>query len=106
MKVLLIDDTRDETSPNIQMKIDLIARTYEAAIDALMVMGPWDLVLLDHDLNSYNKDGKEKTGYDIVCFLERTPSCLPIDIKLVSSNPPGRARMAQVLSKLYNKEIK
>lgn len=104
MRVLLIDDTRDET--NVNRRIDLIARNFWTGIDALTKMGPWDLVLLDHDLNTFYPDGKELTGYDIVNYLENNPQFLPADIQLVSSNPPGRARMGQVLSRLYGREIR
>lgn len=104
MKVLLIDDTREESAPNIMRKVDLIARTYSMGIEALTKLGPWDLVLLDHDLNSY-VEGKEYTGYDICCFLEANLEYLPKDIQLVSSNPPGRKRMSAVVSKLYDRSI-
>lgn len=100
-RVLLIDDTRDETAPNIMMRVDLIARNYWAGRQALRELGPWDLLLLDHDLNSYDESGKEFTGYDIVCFLEYSINSRPKDIKLVTSNPVGRSRMEVVLKKLY-----
>lgn len=105
MKVLLIDDTRDELSPEVKMRVNVIARDYFSGIDALMKMGPWDLVLLDHDLNTFI-DNKEFTGYNIACFLEENAQYLPKDIKLISSNPPGRARQSVILSRLYNKDIK
>ena len=104
MRILLIDDTRDET--NVKRRVDLIARNYWSGILALEKLGPWDLVFLDHDLNTFYPDGKELTGYDIVKFLEQNPHLLPADVQLVSSNPPGRARMGQVLSKLYGRDIR
>lgn len=107
MRVLLIDDTREETAPNIMRKIDLIARTYWTGIDSLVKMGPWDLLLLDHDLSSFDSvNGKEYTGYDIMCFLEANPEYLPKEIKIVSSNPVGRKRMQLVIDKLYEGKIK
>lgn len=104
-RVLLIDDTRDETAPNIMMKVDLIARTYWTGIDALKLMGTWDLLLLDHDLNSFSTDDdlKEFTGYHIMVFLEENPQYLPKEIRLVTSNPAGRIRMQSVIDKLYGK---
>jgi len=71
-------------------------------IAALEKLGPWDLLLLDHDLNSFDPDvGKEYTGYDIMCFLETNPHLLPKKTKLVTDNSAGRKRMALVLDKLY-----
>jgi hypothetical protein len=105
MKVLLIDDTRTEEAPNIMRKIDLIARTYWTGIDALTKMGPWDVLLLDHDLNSFVEGtNKEYTGYDVMCFLEANPEFLPKRIEVVSSNPVGRKRMQIVIDQLYKKE--
>lgn len=103
-RVLLIDDTRDESSPNIKRSLDLIARNYWSGIDALTKMGPWQTLLLDHDLNSFDETGTtEYTGYTIVSFLEKHPEFLPKEIILVTSNPAGRLRMQAVLDKLYKK---
>lgn len=103
----MIDDTRDETS--VQRRIDLIARNYWTGIDALAKMGPWDVVLLDHDLHSY-KNGKEFTGYDVICEIERminnSEMERPHHIICVSSNPPGRARINMVIERLYGRRIR
>jgi len=93
MRVLLIDDIRD-------LKADVIARNYFDGIRHLKDNGPWDLVLLDHDLASYDENKKEKTGYDIMCWLEEHTKYLPAEIQLVTSNPVGRKRMQQVIDKL------
>ncbi len=108
MRVLLIDDTRMEDAPNIMRRIDLIARNARMGFDALSKMGPWDLLLLDHDLNSFDANGREWTGYDIMCFLEEEvaagrESILPGRIEIVSSNPVGRRRMQLLIDKLYPK---
>jgi len=56
---------------------------------------------LDHDLASFEGD-KEKTGYDVICWLEENTEYLPIHgIYCVSSNPVGRSRINQVIDKLY-----
>lgn len=105
MKVLLIDDTRAEDAPNILRKIDLIARTYWAGIGALTKFEKWDILLLDHDLNSFDAaTGREYTGYDIMCFLEANQEFLPGKIEIVSSNPVGRKRMQMVIDQLYKKD--
>jgi hypothetical protein len=92
MRVLLIDDKRD-------LKANRVARNYHQGIVALK-QEKWDLLLLDHDLGDFH-DGTEKTGYDIMLFLEEHPQYLPGKIEIVSSNPVGRRRMQVVIDKLY-----
>lgn len=41
---LLIDDTRDETSSNIKMRLDVIARNQWEGMRQLLNNGPWDLL--------------------------------------------------------------
>ena len=85
--ILLIDDQRN-------LKADIVARNGETGI-AILTAFKIDALLLDHDL------GEGMNGYDVVCFLEERTNLLPNTVELVTSNPVGRARMAQVLSKLY-----
>jgi hypothetical protein len=105
-RVLLIDDVRTEVNlPQHAQSIDMIARNYWAGIDALLYLPKWDLLLLDHDLSSFNPgDGKERTGYDIMCWLEEFTAYLPGEIEIVSANPVGRKRMQLVIEKLYKKD--
>jgi len=97
MKTLLIDDLRNEAfiSQTYGIEVTEVARTYTDGVNAL-VTKQWDLLLLDHDLNSY-VDGVEKTGYDIIVFLENNPQYMPKEIFLVTANPVGRARMQFVI---------
>jgi hypothetical protein len=88
--ILLIDDLKD-------LKADRIARTFLEGIQALQE-GPWDLLLLDHDLGDPNP---KHTGYDILSWLEQRPEFLPGKIELVTWNAPGREKMKLVLRKLY-----
>jgi hypothetical protein len=92
MKTLLIDDMRD-------IKASKVARNYTDGLTAL-TSEKWDVLYLDHDLASY-VDGAEKTGYDILVFLEEHPEHLPGKIELVTSNPVGRQKMQVVINKLY-----
>lgn len=102
-KVLLIDDTR--TVDFIERRYDAtpttIARNFAEGINALKNGGPFDLLLLDHDLASYDEEGNELTGYKIMLFLEEHPEYLPGQIVVVSSNPVGRDKMQVVIDKLY-----
>jgi hypothetical protein len=92
MRILLIDDVRD-------LKADVIARNYTEGIKQLELNGPWDLLLLDHDLASF-VGGREYTGYDIMCWLEEHVKFLPKAIKCVSANPVGKDRIDMVVRKL------
>lgn len=92
-RVLLIDDKRN-------IKATLVCRTYDEGLSALK-SEKWQLLYLDHDLGCYDENGREKTGYDIMCFLEEYPQYLPEKIMIVSSNPVGRKRMQVVIDKLY-----
>lgn len=93
MRTLLIDDVRN-------LQADVIARNFDEGIRQLN-NGPWDLLLLDHDLASFDCDGREKTGYDIMCFLEEFPEYKPKEIRCVSDNPVGRKRIETVIKKIY-----
>lgn len=95
MRVLLIDDKRD-------LKANRVARNYDQGIAAL-TQEKWDVLLLDHDLGDFSH-GKEKTGYDIILFLEENPQYLPGKIEIVSSNPVGRKNMQVVIDKLYGEK--
>lgn len=95
MRILGIDDTRELSEANV------LARNYKEGIKQLELNGPWDLLLLDHDLASFDENGKENTGYDIVCWLEENKQYLPKKIECVSANPVGRARITLVINALY-----
>lgn len=94
---LLIDDMRSN------FNVDITARTFEDGIKALKD-NKIDTLYLDHDLGfaHYGNDySDEKTGYDIMCWLEQNPQYLPGEIVCVSSNPVGAKRIEQVVRKLY-----
>lgn len=106
MRILLIDDIRNELSPQVNRKVSVIARDYNEAIMCLIKLGPWDLVLFDHDLASFEDPDNpktEKTGYDIVCWLEEYPEFMPKDWEVISSNPVGREKMQKVLEAIDEK---
>ena len=98
MRVLAIDDSRDMTQASV------VARNYDEGIRQLQINGPWDVLLLDHDLASFDEAGKEKTGYDIMCWLEENTQFLPGKIECVSANPVGRARIISVCVSLYREK--
>ena len=97
MRILAIDDTRELTEAHV------LVRNYNEGIRQLENNGPWDLLLLDHDLASFDESGREKTGYDVMCWLEQNQDKLPSKIECVSANPVGRARIVALCVKLYPK---
>ncbi len=95
-RILLIDDVRN-------LEASVIARNYWEGIRQLEVNGPWDLLLLDHDLASFDKSGREKTGYDVMLYLEQFPGKMPKKIEFVTSSPVGRAKMAMALDAIQKR---
>lgn len=89
-RILLIDDLRFAPA-------DRIARTFDEGISYLRNEGPWDVLLLDHDLGDPNP---KKTGYDILNWLEERPEYIPADIKLVTMDPVGRLKMQPLIERL------
>jgi CheY-like chemotaxis protein len=92
MSILLIDDKRN-------INADYIARNYNDAIEALQMSSCWDLVMLDHDLGDF-EDGKERTGYDILCWLEQNPEYIPKEILIITDNASAYMKMKKVADKL------
>lgn len=97
-KVLVIDDIR------VFHYATKHARDYWDGIKALE-SERWDLLLLDHDLASIDPNGREYTGYDILCYLEQNPQYLPSRIDLVTANPVGRQRMQALIQRLYDGQV-
>lgn len=94
MRILVIDDLRTfETA-------EVTARDYKSGIAMLQMHGPWDALYLDHDL------GEEKTGYDVMCWLEEHPEFMPKEIKFVTDNPVGRQKMEAALVAIREREFR
>jgi hypothetical protein len=93
-----IDDCRE------LLNCDVVARTYEEGVRALMALGHFDELYLDHDLCSVKtceNNGREMTGYDVVVFLEWNPEYRPGKVILVTQNPVGRQKMVEALKRMY-----
>jgi len=76
----------------------VLARTYAEALEKLE-SNTFDEISFDHDL------GEEKTGYDILCWIEWGLYLIPTDFantvfKVHSANPVGRQRMLQVIENI------
>jgi CheY-like chemotaxis protein len=107
MKVLLIDDMRvpemirnpfSAAGARFNGDSTIVARTVEKGLTFLQDQ-TWDLLLLDHDM------GEEKTGYDVMSWLEGNPEKCPKAVYLVTANPVGGMVMMLVVKKMYNAGI-
>jgi hypothetical protein len=106
MRVLLIDDIRPPSIANRWMTAKephmvMVCRTYQDGLAELRDGGPWDLLLLDHDLGCFDENGREWTGYDILLFLRENLQYLPKDIYLVTSNASMWGPMDKLIERLY-----
>lgn len=77
-------------------------KTYEEAIKALE-NNEIEYASLDHDLSEQATLGQptpeEKTGYDVVCWMEANNIWPTNGCDVHSFNPSGKMRMIQVLKK-------
>jgi hypothetical protein len=101
--ILWLDDLRE---PGKYGFIGAVwAKNYEEAITALKT-GQVTFASLDHDLSIDDMMGSprgEKTGYDVVCWME-THNVWPRDgVAVHSTNPAGRARMQMVVDRHYRR---
>lgn len=122
-RTLLIDDLRN-------LEADMIARDPIEGIKCLQDKGPWDILLLDHDMATY-EDGREITGYDVLLWIEERlynllmyldsdkelnklkmksnaknivtelfQKSIPKEIKLVTDNASAREKMKLAIAKI------
>ena len=97
------------------------AKTYDEAI-AQLASGEVTFASLDHDIGAcadctremkhigdmktpettfYNRCPHEKTGYDVVCWMEQNNAWPRDGVRVHSANPVGRARMEAVIKRHY-----
>jgi len=99
-KWLLIDDQRNLNGFGCDCSA-IVARTFDDGLAALQEGEAYTLLLLDHDLGDTDP---KKTGWDLLCWLERNPDHLPKDIKLVTNNGAVYLKMKALVDKLYRRE--
>jgi len=102
MRVLLIDDNRTPALIKNTYNIDVTVQgwSYTEGLELLINNQPFDILLLDHDLASYDNNGVEKTGLDVMYFLEAHPQHTPKEIMFVTANPVGRQNMQNVYKRI------
>ena len=105
MKILMLDDLREPWIYKNPINGDAlgvhnvqVVRNYQTAIEQLSIK-KWPMLLLDHDL------GEEKTGYDLVCWLEQNPDRIPRYVYLITSNPVGAKNIGVVLDQFKDKNL-
>lgn len=79
-------------------------KTYEEAI-AYLSSGNVVEASLDHDLDisaTLGYPADEKTGYDVVCWMEENNVWPTNGVKVHSMNPVGAQRMRKVIEKYYS----
>jgi hypothetical protein len=60
-----------------------------------------EILSLDHDLGLIDPETlEEKTGYDVVLYLEQHPNLMPENVQVHSANPVGRRRMLLALESI------
>lgn len=82
------------------------AKTYDEAIEALKT-GNVEFASLDHDLSEMATMGMaapdELTGYSVICWMEEH-GVWPVEgVRVHSMNPSGKARMLQVIQRVYGR---
>lgn len=120
-RILIVDDIRSEehiagldiprydpSDPLEPKDSVLIARTYTLGIQALQLMGPWDVLYLDHDLSCPGLVEAEKTGYHVACWIEeqvhnQNLHLVPKNIICISSNPAGIQKIEACWKAIQNK---
>jgi hypothetical protein len=93
---LFVDDERNPPDETWD-----VARNYSEALDKL-TNNKYDVLSLDHDIASFDPDGREKTGYDITLWLVDKHHSnryfhVPSKIKVHSANPVGKKNMESVI---------
>jgi NAD+-processing family protein with receiver domain len=74
-------------------------RTPHEAID-LLSSGEVEELSLDHDLGLVDDSGRERTGYDVVLWIEEqvaTEALIPPRLAVHSANPPAHERMLRAI---------
>lgn len=83
---VLVDDIREITT-------DRVFRSGHEAMDAWDQLEPVECLYLDHDL------GIGPDGYDVIRdILSKVKNKWPRSVQIVSSSPPGRVRIQNVLT--------
>lgn len=98
---LWLDDIRDP------LKLGLVGWTWVKTADeaiALLSSGRVRRASLDHDLTisqTLGNTDREKTGYDVVLWMEENNTWPPEGVSVHSMNPEGRIKMNKAIRRQY-----
>jgi len=98
---LWLDDIRDP------LKLGLVGWTWVKTADeaiALLSSGHVRRASLDHDLTisqTLGNPDREKTGYDVVLWMEENNTWPPEGVSVHSMNPEGRIKMNKAVQRQY-----
>jgi len=100
MRILILEDSEDRIyqfkKRLIGHYIEYYANTKEC-IQSLKGNGPWDYLLLDHDLGNVFEQPGDGTGYEVAKYIADHPKLCPKQILTHSINNIGAAAMMRVL---------
>lgn len=101
MKVLVVDDDQTRYLTLLRRKLipenSVWAHTALIAIELINEHGPWDEVMLDHDLATVIASGPEVTGLDVAKALV-TQRWKPSRVIIHSMNSVGSSYMYRLLT--------
>jgi len=103
---LWLDDVRDPVEHGYIGY--LWVKTYEEAIEVLST-GRVLCASLDHDLGICSTLGMhtgEKTGYDVVCWMEEHNIWPRYGVRVHSVNPAGKTRMEAAIRRAYGRNFR
>ena len=103
--VLLVDDCRDADfiEKAYGIRPTNVAKTYDEAIQIIQTKH-FNIIMMDHDLGCFDKDGKEYNGTHVLTFIEPNPQYKPDDFIMVSANPVGRKNMQIIIDRILTKK--
>lgn len=101
MKILILDDSQSRLTTFRRNLIGAVVTCVEHAEDCIKELednGPWNCVMLDHDLDGqvYVPSGPG-TGYEVALWLKNNPDKKPNKIILHTCNEQGAQRMLEEL---------
>jgi hypothetical protein len=108
---LLIDDQRYDKEDMFDIPLcDVVVRNPLEGIKALLFLGHFDELYLDHDMGIASpaqvfSDTYEYSGYGVLCFLEANPGLMPSKVILVTSNGSAFVKMSSMLKKYYPVQV-
>lgn len=101
MRILWLDDIRDPGAHGYAGATWV--KSYEEAICALN-SGVFDFASLDHDLGVASTIGlRERTGYDVLCYIEEHELWPLHGVSVHSSNPSGKEKMLAGIRRHYGR---